>query len=263
MSSYTIELSFLLRGFSDFNEKEGLYASPLSTIENARNNFFKAIGSYPFYVWGDERDLAFKEVFEKSFLEYFYMYEINAQTPDAFYLRLGSFLRRKMPIWTKHWRPILEEMYVTQTNAMDISSVGDTANVDIRTGGSKARTDNHEDSSGKSNTKSVTRAGKSDTPQTELDINLDKIAYASEVQKSDSGSSSDTAGKHDSRTDSGEYNVSGGRSRGKTINDTTTGSKGRGKDVFAIFDQWIQSEYDLFTPLFQEVIREQIFLSIL
>ena len=73
MSSYTQELQWLLRGFSDFNEKPQLYASPQSIIENSRKKFFKAVGNYPFKIWGDERDIAFKEEFERSFLEYFFM----------------------------------------------------------------------------------------------------------------------------------------------------------------------------------------------
>ncbi|EOJ24497.1 hypothetical protein UMU_03032, partial [Enterococcus faecalis EnGen0300] len=80
MSSYTIELGFLLRGFSDINENPMMYASPFSIIENSRENFFKALGRYPFKIWGDERDQAFKEEFERMFLEYFYMKEIGFQT---------------------------------------------------------------------------------------------------------------------------------------------------------------------------------------
>lgn len=262
MASHSIELSFLLRGFSDFNDKEALYASPQSTIENARPKFFKAVGNYPFRVWGDERDIAFKEMFEKSFLEYFYQYEINSQMPDGFYLRLGSFLRRKMPIYAQHFRPLLEEMYVTQTSIGGVSIASDTANVDIRRGGSQSRTDSNENQKSTSKSKAVNRAGKSDTPQNELDINLDKIAYASEVQKSDNGAESDTTGERDASVKSGEYNVSGGGARGKMRTTTDTKGEGRGKDVFDIFDQWNRSGYDLFTPIFHEMIKEQLFVTL-
>ena len=137
MSSYTIELGFLLRGFSDINENPMMYASPFSIIENSRENFFKALGRYPFKIWGDERDQAFKEEFERMFLEYFYMKEIGFQTPAAFYLELGNFLRRKMPIYCNHWRYLLEEMYVTSTG----NSQGSTTNGDSRVIDSKGHSE--------------------------------------------------------------------------------------------------------------------------
>ena len=176
MSSYTQELQWLLRGFSDFNEKPQLYASPQSIIENSRKNFFKAVGNYPFKIWGDERDIAFKEEFERSFLEYFFMKEYGYQTPDAFILQLGSFLRRKMPIYCQHWRMILDEMYITQTGNTKGNVTGNTVNNDSRVTGSKSRSLNHSDSSGTTDAKSVNRSGVSNTPQNELDIDLDNIS---------------------------------------------------------------------------------------
>lgn len=260
MSSYTIELSWLLRGFSDFNGKPQLYASPHSVIDNSREEFFKAIGRYPFRIWNDERDQAFKEEFEKSFLEYFYMKEINYQTPTAFYLALGSFLRRKMPIYTTHWRMVLEEMYITQTGNVTGNVIGNAVNNDRRTIDSWGKSTTVADSTGESDTDSVARGGLSDTPQNNLDINLNNLNYASQVNKSDSKTHNETIGHNESVTDTEDHTVNVGHAVGDTTTDSITDNFGRNKDVFEIYDQWITSGYDLFTPLFQEMMKEQIFL---
>lgn len=265
MSSYTIELQWLLRGFTAINEKPDLYASPQSLIENGRENFFKAVGNYPFKIWGDQRDQQFKEEFERAFLERFMMSEINYKTPQAFYLQLGSFLRRKMPIYTTHWRHILNEMYITNTFNTVGNTVGNTVQSDARTTGDKARTDTEgtTDSKTHSDANSVSRAGVVDTPQNDLDIDLDHLHFVTQVNKSDSKSSSDgTAhGVNKGHTESGDYNVSVGNNESDTVTDNVTDNKGRNKDVFEIYDQWIQSGYDLFTPVFKEMMRDQLFIA--
>lgn len=255
MSSYTIELSFLLRGFSDINENPNMYASPFSIIENSREKFFKAIGRYPFKIWGDERDIAFKEEFEKTFLEFFYMKEIGFQTPSAFYLELGNFLRRKMPIYCNHWRYLLEEMYVTHTGNVQ----GSTTSGDSRTIDSWGKSETNTTTRGTADTEGVSRAGISDTPQNELDLNLDNIDYASQVNKSETKTHNQSTGESNSVTNTEDHTVNKGNSVGNSITDNT----GRSKDVFDIYKQWITSGYDLFTPLFHDCLKEQIFMTLL
>lgn len=255
MSSYTIELGFLLRGFSDINENPMMYASPFSIIENSRERFFKALGRYPFKIWGDERDQVFKEEFERMFLEYFYMKEIGYQAPAAFYLELGNFLRRKMPIYCNHWRYLLEEMYVTHTGNVQ----GSTTNGDSRTIDSWGKSETNATTEGQSDSTGVSRAGVSDTPQNELNINLDKIGYASQVNKSETKNNSHSTGKSNSVTDTEDHTVNKGSAAGNSVTDNT----GRSKDVFDIYKQWIDSGYDLFTPLFHDCLKEQIFMPLL
>lgn len=255
-----MELQWLLRGFSEMNEKPQLYVSPESMINNARDNFFKAVGSIPFVIWGDERDLDFKEKFEHDFLEYFYMKEIGFQTPDAFILTLGSFLRRKLPVYCQHWRKILDEMYITQTGHVTGNVEGNTKNASSRDTGSKSRSQNHSETDSNTTSKSVSRAGVSDTPQNNLDINLDDIAYASNVNKSDSNSESNATTKSDSENHSGDYTVSVGSEKGNAVTDSVSDNYGRSKDVFDIYNEWITSGYDLFTPLFKDAVNEQIFV---
>lgn len=267
MASHTIELSFLLRGFSQINDRPAIFASPHSIIENSREEFFKAVGNYNFKIWGDERDLSFKENFEKAFLEYFYMDEIGYQTPDAFLLQLGSFLRRKMPIYCQHWRKVLDEMYITQTGNVTGNvignAVGNSKTNDTRSTDSWSKSTTNANSEGTGETTSVTRAGVSDTPQNELDINLDDIAYASQVNKQDNLSTSKSTGKNDSVTNTEDHTVSVGASVSNNVNDTKTDSvtnnHGRNKDIFDIYDEWIKSGYDLYTPLFKDAINEQLF----
>lgn len=276
MSSYTMELGWLLRGFSQINEKPGLYASPQSVIENSREEFFKAVGEYPFRMWGDERDEPFKIRFEKAFLEYNYMREIGYQTPDAFILQLGSFLRRKMPIYTIHWRKVLEEMYTTETGHGTGTTTGHTTghttgnvtehSVDTTDAWGKSTTNT--DSKGHSDTNSTTRSGMSDTPQTELDLNLNNIDFASQVNKSENVTGTDTVNNTSSVTNTEDHSKSVGDKTTDSVGDSVGDSKtdyvndnyGRGKDVFEIYDEWIQSGYDLFTPLFQDAIREELFM---
>ena len=255
MSSYTIELGFLLRGFSDINENPMMYASPFSIIENSRENFFKALGRYPFKIWGDERDQAFKEEFERMFLEYFYMKEIGFQTPAAFYLVLGNFLRRKMPIYCNHWRYLLEEMYVTSTG----NSQGTTTNGDSRVIDSKGHSETNGKTESDSNTKSVTKGANTDLPDTQLDLDVSNLDYASQANKTESTSDTKTTGKSNSITDSEDHTINKGSSSGNSITDTF----GRNKDVFDIYKQWIDSGYDLFTPLFHDCLKEQIFMPLL
>lgn len=248
MGSYTIELQFILRGFSAANEKPELYVSPRSMIEMTHKNFFKAVGDYSFKIWNDERDQAFKEQFEKDFLEYFYMKEINFFTADAFILQLGSFLRRKMPVYCQHWRVILDEMYTTESGKVKGSSKGSTANKDNK------QTDSWGKSTTDSESTTVLKAAKSDLPQTLLNIDLDSIDYATEASKSESND------KSTSTTNSEDHSTAVGNATGTTENSNVTDNYGRSKDVFDIYDEWIKSGYDLFTPLFKEAMNEQLFL---
>lgn len=260
MASYTIELQFLLRGFSEANEKPDLFVSPRSMIEMSRKNFFKAIGSYPFKIWGDERDKAFQDEFEINFLESFYTKEINYYSPDAFYLHLGSFLRRKMPIHCQHMRAILEEMYVTQTGKVLGNSKGSSKNDDTRKTDSHGKSNTHNETNTENQSNTVNRGAKTDTPQGYLDMNLDELDYATEVSKSDSNVKG--TGKSISQTDteSEDHTVSVGNAQGATENSNTTDNYGRSKDVFEIYDEWLKSGYDLFTPLYDEMMQEQIFM---
>lgn len=259
MASYTIELQFLLRGFSPFNEKPGLYASPLSLIESAREPFFKAVGDYKFQIWGDERDQAFKEEFEKAFLEYNLMREIGYQTPDAFILQLGSFLRRKMPIYCVHWRHILNEMYTTNTGTSTGNIQGNTTNSDFRNTDSegKSNTDTHNVTD--STTEGSALAGMAETPQNELNLDLNNLKFASTVNKSDTESKSNSVADGNSLTTTEDHVRVVGGSTGNSVSDSLLNNEGRNKDVFDIYDQWIKSGYDLFTPLFEAAIREQLF----
>lgn len=263
MASHTIELSFLLRGFSEINENPLMYASPASIIENSRENFFKAIGRYPFNVWGDDRDSMFKDEFERSFLEFFYMKDIGYQTPSAFYLELGNFLRRKMPIYCNHWRYILSEMYVTNTGDVKGNVVGNTVNDDVRNIDSWGKSVTDTETEGSSNTVGDQRAGTVDTPQNELEIDLNNLKYASQVQRSDSSSDSKTDGTSHTVTETEDHTRNVGNAVGNSTTDSQTNSFGRGKDVFDIYSQWIESGYDLFTPLFQDCMKEQIFHPLL
>lgn len=248
MGSYTIELQLILRGFSAANEKPNLYVSPRSMIEMSYENFFKAVGDYSFKIWGDERDQAFKEQFEKNFLEYFYMKEINYFAPDAFILQLGSFLRRKMPIYCNHWRHILDEMYITQSGKVVGNSKGSSANNDRR------QTDSWGKSKSDSSSDTVAKAARSDQPQNLLNIDLDKIEYASDTTKSESNNDSNSNAENEDHT------TSVGNAAGMTENSNITDNYSRGKDVFDIYDEWIKSGYDLFTPLFREAMNAQLFM---
>ncbi|MGG5368370.1 lower collar protein [Enterococcus sp. DIV0240a] len=264
MSSYTIELQWLLRGFTPMNENPYLYASPQSLIEQGRENFFKAVGNYPFKIWGDERDQQFKEEFERAFLERFMMSEIGYKRPQAFYLQLGSFLRRKMPIYTTHWKHILNEMYITSTSNTVGNTVGNNVQSDARTTGDKSHTDTEgsSDTKSHSDTNGISRSGLADTPQNNLDIDLDHLGFASQVTKSDSKTTADSTSQSETKghTESGDYNVSIGNTESDSVTDSITDNKGRNKDVFDIYDQWIKSGYDLFSPVFQEMMREQLFV---
>jgi hypothetical protein len=254
MASHTIELQFLLRGFTEFNDKPMLYASPRSIIENAHINFFKTIGDYNFKIWGDERDTQFKENLEKNFLEYFLEYEINAQTPDAFILRLGSFFRRKVPVFCQHWRVLLEEMYMTntgntagKTNATD-KIVTDLGSVGI--GANQTTSD--------SKTDSEQLGGISDTPQNELNIDVRNVKFATSVNKG--------VGTSDANSKSAFNSVDNFNSHSEAVRNASGGSNvdsfGRSKDVFDIYDQWLKSGYDLFTPFFIAAKDEKLFLLV-
>lgn len=253
----SIALSTLLRGFSQLNEMPMLFASPNSIIENSRENFFKAVGDYPFTIWGDERDEPFKVMFEKNFLSKFYMYEINYETPDAFYLYLGNFLQRKMPIYCRSWRVILDEMYITSTGNTQGNVKGKTVNQDQR----------NTDSWGKSTTESESnsiakdRGVNNDLPQSKIDfnVNLDNVDYASTANNSEHTSNSTTT----SETNSEDHSKSVGNATGTSESDSISNNQARTKDVFEIYHEWIVSGYDLFTPVFKDMMKEQLFLGIL
>lgn len=251
----SIALSTLLRGFSQLNEMPMLFASPNSIIENSRENFFKAVGDYPFTIWGDERDEPFKVMFEKNFLSKFYMYEINYETPDAFYLYLGNFLQRKMPIYCRSWRVILDEMYITSTGNTQGNVKGKTVNQDQRNTDSWGKSTTESES----NSTATDRGANQDLPQSRLDINLNNVDYASSANKSDHTSNSTTT----SETNSEDHSKSVGNATGTSESDSISNNQARTKDVFEIYNEWIVSGYDLFTPVFKDMMKEQLFLGIL
>jgi hypothetical protein len=248
MSHYTISLGHILRGFSETNKYPQLYASPRSIIETSYQEFFKAVGEIPIEIFGDERDEQFATDFKKMFLEHFYMREIGYQTVDAFLLELGNFFRRKLPTYSLSWREILEGMYATNTNE----------NKSNNTMTSNGDTDGWSTSDGEGHSKSVAdqlgQSGVSDTPQNELNLDVHDIDYATSVTNSESksGSQSDNSSHTTGHTNTKSTNESVSANDGE--------SKGRNTDVFSIYSKWVESGYDLFTPLFREVMREQIFL---
>lgn len=256
MASYTQELGWLLRGFSDFNDKPQLFASPHSVIENSYKRFFKAVGDYSFKLWGDERDQAFQEQFEKNLLEFFYMKEYGYQTPDAFILQLGSFLRRKMPVFCRHWRAILDEMYITSTGNITGNTVGTSINNDKRTTDSWGDSKNHNETT--TDTNSIVKGAALDTPLEDLDIDMNNPEYASMLNKTDTNTNSKSIS--DTENNYNDHSMSVGNATGNTTSNNTTDNYARNKDVFDIYDQWISSGYDLFTPLYKEMMNEQLFV---
>lgn len=251
MASHTIELSFLLRGFSDINDDPYAFISPYEMIERTKEKFFAAIGGISIGVWGDERDEILKQEFQKSFLEYFYMKEIGFQTPTAFYLELGNFLRRKLPIYTTHWKYILDEMYLTST----ANSVGNTSSKNDNKVQSLSNSSGTTTTTAANNSDATTLSGQADTPQNELDLDLNNMKFASQVGKTNAKNKADSNGQSESSSETSDQTTNAGTASGESV----SSHESRNKDVFDIYSQWISSGFDLFTPIFEEIMREQIF----
>lgn len=203
-------------------------------VEEVYEEFFKQIGweGKEWNVIPDDAELNSKTLadFKKEFLIYFYRYEIGYETSSYFADQLGSWFRRYMPRYIKLMQAQEKDLFMTS----DITTFG--------TGASSSKTNQTHADNGKNRTKGAF----SDTPQNELEIDLDNLEYASNVQTSETASVA--SGSAESQIDGTNENV--------------TRTLGRGRDVFDIIAQWRESNYDQFLSIFDQIESEGYFSQI-
>ena len=220
---------------------------PWDVVEGTYEQFFKEL-HWEGREWqiSDDSEINKQTLidFKKEFLIYFYNHTIGYETVLYFEDQLGSWLRRFMPRYIKLMEGLNNDLFMTN----DTTTLSNGASI----------TDTKSNSSDKTNSKSNdegttrNRQAFSDTPQNQLDLDLDNINYASNVQVQDGKStangsaSSDSTGKADSNT--------------KSNNENASRTRGRNADIFDIVAEWRESNYDQYLSIFNDIEQEGYFM---
>lgn len=230
-------------GLPAFNPGVDSYEVADKTFEN----FFKEI-RWPGYEWNvfdgnQEANAKSLADFKREFLIYFYHYDIGYETTGYFQDMLGSWFRRYMPRYIK----------LMQGSELDLFMTNDTTTLSNGASNTDTKSNSSDKTNSTSNDSGTTRNRQafSDTPQNQLDLDLDDINYASNVQVQDGKStangsaSSDSTGKADSNT--------------KSNNENASRTRGRNADVFDIVAEWRESNYDNYLSIFDQIEEEGFF----
>ena len=224
-------------------------------VENTYEDFFKHIGweGQGWNVFSDdwEANEASLADFKKEVLIYFYHYNIGYETSNYFMDQLGSWFRRYMPRYIKLMQGAESDLFMTNDNTTFSNGKSQT----------KSLTNSDDHSNTKSDSKSHdegttrNRQAFSDTPQNELDLDIDAIDYASNVQVQDGKSSADGTAHTESNTDASGHS----NSITDGTNDNQSRTKGRNSDVFDIVSEWRDSNYDQYLSIFEQLEAEGYF----
>lgn len=230
-------------GLPAFNPGVDSYEVADKTFET----FFKEI-RWPGYEWNvfdgnPEANAKSLADFKREFLIYFYHYDIGYETIGYFQDMLGSWFRRYMPRYIK----------LMQGSELDLFMTNDTTTLSNGASNTDTKSNSSDKTNSTSNDTGTTRNRQafSDTPQSQLDLDLDDINYASNVQVQDGKStangsaSSDSTGKADSNT--------------KSNNENASRTRGRNADVFDIVAEWRESNYDNYLSIFDQIEEEGFF----
>ena len=220
---------------------------PWDVVDKTYEQFFKEL-HWEGREWkiSDDPDINKQTLidFKKEFLIYFYNHTIGYETVLYFEDQLGSWFRRFMPRYIKLMEATNLDLFMTN----DTTTLSNGASITDTVSNSNDKT------SSKSNDEGTTRNRQafSDTPQNQLDLDLDNVNYASNVQVQDGKStangsaSSDSTGKADSNT--------------KSNNENASRTRGRNADIFDIVAEWRESNYDQYLSIFDDIEQAGYFM---
>lgn len=240
-----------------YNGEKPTWGDPTAwqVVDNTYEDFFKHIGweGQGWNVFSDdwEANEASLADFKKEVLIYFYHYNIGYETSNYFMDQLGSWFRRYMPRYIKLMQGAESDLFMTNDNTTFSNGKSQT----------KSLTNSDDHSNTKSDSKSHdegttrNRQAFSDTPQNELDLDIDAIDYASNVQVQDGKSSADGTAHTESNTDASGHS----NSITDGTNDNQSRTKGRNSDVFDIVSEWRDSNYDQYLSIFEQLEAEGYF----
>lgn len=236
---------------------------PWDVVDKTYEQFFKEL-HWEGREWqiSDDQEINKQTLidFKKEFLIYFYNHTIGYETVLYFEDQLGSWFRRFMPRYIKLMEGMNNDLFMT--NDMTTLSNGNSES------DTRSDSEDHNHTVTDSNTKSTShddgttrnRQAFADTPQNELDIDIDNLNYASNVQVQDGKSTAD--GKADSETHSDTQSDGTGKanSNTKSNNENASRTRGRNADVFDIVSEWRESNYDQYLSIFDDIEQAGYFM---
>lgn len=224
-------------------------------VDNTYEDFFKHIGweGQDWNVFSDdwEANEASLADFKKEVLIYFYHYNIGYETSNYFMDQLGSWFRRYMPRYIKLMQGAESDLFMTNDNTTFSNGKSQTKSLTNSDDHSNTKSDSNSHDEGTTRN----RQAFSDTPQNELDLDIDAIDYASNVQVQDGKSSADGTAHTESNTDASGHS----NSITDGTNDNQSRTKGRNSDVFDIVSEWRDSNYDQYLSIFEQLEAEGYF----
>lgn len=224
-------------------------------VDNTYEDFFKHIGweGQGWNVFSDNQEAneASLADFKKEVLIYFYHYNIGYETSNYFMDQLGSWFRRYMPRYIKLMQGAESDLFMTNDNTTFSNGKSQTKSLTNSDDHSNTKSDSNSHDEGTTRN----RQAFSDTPQNELDLDIDAIDYASNVQVQDGKSSADGTAHTESNTDASGHS----NSITDGTNDNQSRTKGRNSDVFDIVSEWRDSNYDQYLSIFEQLEAEGYF----
>jgi hypothetical protein len=237
-------------------------------IEQTFRHFFERVGYYEFRMHDDEAlNIRANEDFQRAFCKRFLNMNIGYVVEGTFYLNLGAYLQAKMPVYSRIWGEMLDNLMSDQTsvsmNNQNTQSMG--VNSMHSTGVSHLATHQEASTATHGTTDTETGQGSLDTPQnTLIDDFMDNPEFFSNVGKSKSHVVADNLSntRNDTTSNSDNTNDSKGSNQNASATTGNSQSVGRTQGVIDVYDKWFKSGLDLYTPVFDGIKNEQIFLTI-
>ena len=263
-----LSLHSLLQDIDDeLGNSSLIYKRHEDLVKATRAEFFRRVGNYEFRMHDLEVINNQARIdFEEAFLLHFLPYRINFKHEEMFYLKLNALLKENMPLFSRMWGEILDNI---MNNQREQSSNFSNSN-QYTTGHTEGQTHNqsktHQEGTSLQDGTSTSKGnfGNLDTPQNQMPGGWN-MAWATAIGQTEQDGTTHAEGTSTSDSDTTSDGTSAQQRESVTKTDSLGGSSGasRTEDVYNIYMQWVSSGQNMYRPIYQKCFESRLFISLL
>lgn len=244
----------------------------LLDIENANiTKYQNEVDSYDAQIKALETaasdlNVASLQQFQKLFLQHFFDSESKYETPGLFKLRLKSWWGEFMPMYSNLLRESMGSNYFVTSHTLATHSalaLGSSIDSSSQTNLNNDASSNNGANSGGTNANSNSNSANLDTPQDQLDLNLDNLEYATGVSRDNGKTHSNDLSTSIGENQGASLNTSD-NSNTKRSNDNSTSqdeTSARNEAITTIIGNWLSGGYSVYLDIFDK-LDEHLFLQL-
>lgn len=256
MASYTVTVNDILRSYSDMNNLNHYFDfdTPWDLVNKTYENFFNFDFYFNVFPNDNIANEAAKTQFKKRFILHFYLYEIGYETTGAFKLSLQNWLNEYMPLYSQLLSKQQTDIFKTSESEISSKNNGNSKNKTL------SNTQTAEEATAINNTNSASnlKTATTDTPQNNLGIDVDNLGYASQA-----GNNKSTDEGSGSQNNSGRTSANADQTQSaENVGESKTNSSARDKDIFAIIENWTNSNYSIYLDIFDKIEASGMFMLV-